>query len=873
MKNTSGSPPKLAQKLLELFTGNCMIEDICGDLHETYELDLNRMHPTKAKLRFWINSLSIIFSYALKKRKNTYQMSQSPNTWAILKSYFTVGVRNLAKNKTFSILNMVGLSAGMSVSLLVVILLVNVWDFDNFQQNRDQIHRITTRVTDVYGKVNYATTLPSLADQIDQKLPHIPVTKINTGLRGIVNHQGRELELTGYFTDPQFLDVFTHQLISGAAGEALEKPNTIILTQKAANRFFGAADPIEKIIHTDFGDLLVVGVLADVNENSHMNFEALASYATLDQLRAKNALEKVNNNWSSVGEEYVYFLSEQTNEVDHLLANQSEAITKLQEDQDIQLQFATQGMQDIIFGSSVARPIGPSFPILNSILLLVLTLLILLPACFNYINLSIARALKRGKEVGLRKIVGSGRSQTVIQFLIEALIICSISVIGAMVVVWLIKDDFISMLASGSSLNNITISIEGFIFAMMLALFTALLAGLAPALYFSRLKPLQAIKSGFKQKSRGGIGLRKALIVFQFALTLGFLIGVFSMMRQYQYTLTFDMGFDRTNALVIPVLDADPYIIKSELSSVEGVTRVSMSSHIPGTNGASSIFINNKTTEDSLSVVHMAVDEDYLSSLDIKITRGQNISPNAPASESHVLVNEQFIKDFGSQIEFESRDHHWVLEGKPIRIIGVVENFNVSPLREEIPPLIIQYDPNKFRFATVTLGTENIPMVLTAMEDRWDSFSKLPMESEFLDYHVEEAMNGYQIAIKVLGFQGLLVIVISCLGLLGMVVFTTENRIKEIGIRKVMGASEKSLIWTIGKSFFQLLLIAAAVGSPIAYFLFNIMLSNMQFYSKGVGLIELLVPILTMLLIGGATVVLQTRSVAKLNPSENLRIE
>ncbi|MEP1892743.1 MAG: FtsX-like permease family protein, partial [Cyclobacteriaceae bacterium] len=522
---------------------------------------------------------------------------------------------------------------------------------------------------------------------------------------------------------------------------------------------------------------------------------------------------------------------------------------------------------------SVARPIGPSFPIVNSIILFVLTLLILLPACFNYINLSIARALKRGKEVGLRKIVGSGRSQTVVQFLVEAVIICFISVIGAMVVVWLIKDDFIGMLASGSSLNNITIGIEGFIFAMILALFTALLAGLAPALYFSKLKPLQAIKSGFQQKSSGGVGIRKALIVFQFALTLGFLIGVFSMMRQYQYTLTFDMGFDRTNALVIPVLDADPNIIKSEMSSVEGVTRVSMSSHIPGTPGVGEVFIYNKTAEDSLAVVRMAVDEDYLSSLNIKITRGQNISSNSPASESHVLVNEQFIKDFGSQIAFESRDHHWELNDKPIRIIGVVENFNVSPLRDEILPLIIQHDANSFRFATVTLGTENIPLVLAGMEDRWDSFSKLPMESRFLDYHVEEAMNGYQIAIKVLGFQGLLVIVISCLGLLGMVVFTTESRVKEIGIRKVMGASEKSLIWTIGKSFFKLLVIAAVVGSPIAYFLFNILLSNMQFYSKGVGVIELLVPILTMLLIGGATVVLQTRSVAKTNPAENLRIE
>lgn len=868
------TPPKLARTIFEWFAKKAMVEDLYGDLEELFLIDIERMPTRKAKLLFWINAFSLSFSYTLKKRKQKRSMNQSSNTFAILKSYFTVGVRNLAKNRTFSLLNMIGLSAGMSISLLVVILIVNVWSFDDFQENRSKIHRVTTLVKDNYGKIHFATTLPILTDQIREKMPSTKVTNINTDLYGIVKHKGKELEIDGYFTDSQFLEIFTHEFISGNNASKLDEPNTIILTETASKRFFGESDPLDQVIETEFGDLIVAGVIADIPGNSHMNFEALASYATLEQLRAKNQLRVVNENWSSVGSEYVYFLSDDPSEIDHMLNNQSSQLSALQDDESVSFQLVSQDINAMIFGPSMARTIGPSYPVMNSILMFVVTLLVLLPACFNYINLSIARALKRGKEVGLRKIVGSDKRQTMLQFLVEAVIICCVSVMGSMVIVWLIKDDFVSMLASGSSLNHINIGVEGFIFALILGIFTAILAGLAPALYFARLKPLEAIKSGVQKKSKlGSLGLRKSLIVFQFALTLGFLIGVFSVIRQYQYSLTFDMGFERKNALVVPIHDADPTILKSELSSVEGITKVSLSSHIPGTNGASSSYILNQSTMDSVLATRISVDENYLESLGIMILRGNNLDGKSPISEKHVLVNEQFITSFGEEIGFGESADRWLLDNKPVKVIGIVENFNVSPLSEEIPPLVIEYDKERFRFATATLNTQQVPQVLADMEERWETFSKLPMESKFMDHHVEEALESYQVAIKVLGFQGFLVIVISCLGLLGMVVFTTENRTKEIGLRKVMGASESTLIWTIGKSFFKLLAVAIVVGSPFAYFIFNMLLANMQFYSKGLGVVELIVPAFIMLIIGGITIVLQTRSVAKINPVDNLRVE
>ena len=542
--------------------------------------------------------------------------------------------------------------------------------------------------------------------------------------------------------------------------------------------------------------------------------------------------------------------------------------------EEVQLGFGLHDVDDITFGRQVNGQLGPWYPILDSIFVLSLTLLILLPACFNYINLSIARSLKRGKEIGLRKIIGSSRRQIVFQFMVETFILSTIAWIGSIAIVFLIKNDFIEMLAPASRLTRIDLSLSSFLFGFIVAVFTAIAAGIAPAIYFSKLKPLESISASLKPGSFLGVNVRKGLTVFQFALSLGFLIGISAIIRQYQYSTNFDMGFERENVLVVPLSDVNQTLLKNEFSSFPEVQNVSFSSHIPGTLGASKTSIRESANMDSVLVREMYVDAEYLKHLGIKLIRGKGLTSDMPEQIEWIVVNEEFVDEFISEDSSHVMEKQWVLDDdKTALIVGVVKNFNVSTLKEKIQPVILRYNPDKFRYANVSVSSSDMVVSMDRLEDKWIELSETPFEAKFLDHHIESAFETYNIMMKVLGFQGMLVIVISCLGLLGMVVFTTENRVKEIGIRKILGASENKLVWLVSKGFMKLLLIATVVGAPIAFVIFDTMLSKTQYYSVGISYVEIVISVLIMYFLGGITIYWQTKKVTSINPVENLRDE
>lgn len=793
----------------------------------------------------------------------------------MLKNYVKVGIRNIAKHKLFSVLNIFGLSLAMSVTLLVVVLLDNVMHFDSFQVNKDRIYRVYTEESNQNGKEIWGETLPQLAGPLTQNETVSEVVRVNSQFGGMVTYESKGIPLSGYLADEHFFEVFSYPLVMGSAKDALNEPYSIVLTEAAAKKIFSDENPIGKLVTTDYGDFMVTGVIREPEGNSHFSFEMLGSYTTLASLERKGEIEASTWKWEDKRSDFLYVLLKEKGNT-HAVADQLSLLATdanaFQE--DISLSFGLHDLREITFGPQIRSQLGPSYPILDSLLILGLTFLILLPGCFNYINLSIARSLKRGKEIGIRKIVGSSKNQIVLQFMVETFLISIIALVGSIVIVSLIKEEFMGMLAPASQIRHLIFSPSSFLFAFLLALLTALLAGIVPAVYFSKLQPMESIAAKSKPGSFAGISVRKGLTVFQFALSLGFLIGVSAIIKQYQYTLTFDMGFDRKNTLVVPLADVDHQLLRHSFTTLSAVESVTFSSHIPGTWGASKTTIQESSRLDSLEVQQMFVDETYLDRMGIKLLKGKGLTSDGPANTEWILVNQQFEEEFISIDSSHFADTEWLLSGnQQAVVIGVVENFNISPIKEKIAPVMLRFDPDQFQYAHVSLQATNLKSTLDNLETEWESLSSVPFESKFLHHHVEDAFATYEIMIKVLGFQGILVIVISCLGLLGMVVFTTENRIKEMGIRKVLGASEHSLIWLISKHFVKLLLIATAIGSPIAYFVFDSMLLQTQHYSGGVGLLEIIISVFIMFLLGGITIYWQTRKVAGINPVDHLRNE
>ncbi len=793
----------------------------------------------------------------------------------MIKNYFKTGIRNIAKHKMFSLLNVIGLAIGMCITLLVIVVLENVSRFDDFQPNKDNIYRVYTEVTNLDGNSIWASTFSELEDELNINKSIDEIVKINSGFNGLVIYNNKEVTFNGYLADSHFFRVFKYEFLSGNPHESLNEPFSVVLTEKTAHKLFGDSNAFGKRITTDYGDMMVRGVIKEAPGNSHFSFDMIGSYATLNSLRNAGEIDTKGWDWNSNKSEYLYlliknkdFVKSVENQLDAIAAK----INPLKE--NVSFSFGLHDMNDIILGEQVNRPIGPSFPLLDSLIFLAVTLLILLPACFNYINLSIARSLTRGKEIGVRKIVGGNRKQIIFQFLIETFILSLIALVGSILIVFLIKDEFITMLAPASRLKQINFSAISYFLGIVLTLITSILAGIVPSVFFSKLKPLELLTSKFKPGAFGAFSVRKILIVFQFALSVGFLIGITAVIKQYYHVLNTDMGFNKENVLVVPLEDVKYSLFKQEFSSFAEVNNITFSSHILGLQGSSKTIIRKAGAVDSLNVREIFVDEGFISSMGIKLLKGKDFSQNMPANDEWVVVNRKFEKDLAILNSKHPQDDMIITkEGRTASVIGVVENFNASPMSGKIEPLMLRFNPEKLRYAFLTVQSDNISETCSKLEGAWGTLSETPSKFEFLHHYVEDAFDVYKIMIKVLGFQGVLVMVISCLGLLGMVVFTTENRIKEIGLRKVLGASENELIWLMAKGFIKLLLISAIIGIPISYFLFDFTLSQAQYNYAGINYIEITASLLMLFLLGGLTIYWQTRKVASINPIENLRNE
>lgn len=865
-------PPKWARELLFWRVGNADAEDIIGDLDEVYydQLEAGRS-PLKAGLSYWNQVFHLIFSYGLEKRRSKAALSPYyfTNHFNMFKNYLKIAIRNFSKHKLFTIINIGGLALGMCICLLALTLSVAIYRSDDFHANKDRIYQLNTYLGDESKDKTYASTFLAIGAHLKENYPFAEeVVDIRSDFNVDIRHFGNDIPVRGYMTASGFFDLFDFQMIDGDPTTALEQPFSIVLTENIAERLYRDEDPLGKTLEINQESFTVTGVIENPKQ-THLAYEVLVSYSTYGTMA-----DNPENDWINFKNHYVYVMLREgvkKQELDHALTNMAEIATEFHLGKTVK--FESMVLTGVVPRWNISNSIGIGWDQPSLIFFLTIGFLVLLPAIFNYTNLSIARALKRAKEIGIRKVVGAEKAQIKSQFVVETVVMALLALIGSFFIMLPLKREFLDMVWKSQVLDTDPdfYQITTYVF---FAIVVGLIAGLFPAQYFSRLNPMQTLKGEIKDGKNQVTGLKKGLFVFQFFLSLVFIIGVTSLARQYRYVLNENHGFESENILVVPFKGMDRQIVMTELAKHPAVTGIAATSGLPGV-GVQQLVDVTSNDQDTIKVKQVFIEREFLDLMDMRLSWGDHQLDASNQTEELVLVNERFLQAISVFNEQKDTLRFTLADGTHCRIAGVLEEANFEPLSETIQPLVFRDALEKTDYALIKLASADIQRTLTGLELAWEEIDREShFEATFLDAEIEDAYYFLQVQIKFFTVLSTLAITISCLGLLGMVTFSTENRTKEIAVRKIMGASNSSLYYLLTRDFIKLVGISALIAIPFSYFFYDkIFLYFIIQYGTGLGFVEVLLSVLFLVIVGFLSIYWQTSKVAKSNPATKLRYE
>jgi putative ABC transport system permease protein len=791
----------------------------------------------------------------------------------MFKSYLKIAVRNIVKHKYFSIINVLGLALGMSFSLLLISFYSYVSSFDDFHTKKERIYRVISTMQKKGGdRVEFASAPAALAARLHDQAAGIgEIIRINSTFSGNIVSDKLNLPVRGYYADNNFFKAFDFEMIQGNPLTALSKPNAIVLTELVAKKIEPSGDLVGHSIEIEgIGTFEVTGIVKE-QKRTHLMFETLVSFSSLPA--SMRGEESRPSQWTSYWDQYIYLLLDETSDSKNLQQSLDHIARDVySQSREETVSFQLQALGDITPGPDLENSIGPDTDTTLFGVFTTICLLILLPACFNYGNISIARALKRSKEIGLRKTMGGVRTQIFIQFITETVAITVISLAGGILLFLLIAPEFKEMMMAESWLDlSLTWQMVGNFLVFAIAI--GILTGVFPALHFAGLNPIQSLKGQSGSNAFNGIRIRRALIIFQFSLAFCFIVSLVVFNRQYRYTLNYNFGFNIQNILNVELQGIDPGVFKSEFSRLPYVQALSMSSGISGLSYSNSL-VREHRGGDSLKVYQLFVDRDYVDNMKLQLLAGENFPNESVQYEQHILVNEEFLHMWQIPTPIDAIGRTFLVDNKELKVVGVLKNFHFGPLVEPIKSFFLRTDPTQFSYANIKVASPDMYATLSSMEMTWRKLNNTRrFEARFLDDDMQKAYGFYWALLKIIGYMGLLAVAISLLGLLGMVVYTTEMRTKEIGIRKVMGAHEASITYLLSKDFLKLMLWATGFAIPASMLLFDNFLSALQYYRVSLNVWDLLTGFVVFFSIGIATITSQTWKAATANPVDILRYE
>ena len=864
-------PPRWATRLMEWYCRPELLEDLQGDLSEYFDRNVNSKGLTQARIIYMLDVLKFFRLYTTRKP----QFIDLLIHWIMIDSYIKTSSRNILRHKLFSAINIVGLAISMSVGLLMIVFISDLSSYDSFHTKKDRIFRV---ISQDHNQVELASTSVKAGKEIKEGIPGVEdVTIIRRDFGGDAFIGEKVLPISGLWADESFLKVFDFPLLQGDPATALREPYSIVLTATTARKLFGEENALGKSIRIDTSDYLITGVMKDAPKLSHLRFGSLASFSTVELMNRET--DSGFMDWTSVYMNYVYVLVPVDGSEANLKMNLDKLCARENANQNNQkVSLSLQPLTQISIGKTLGNQLGPKLPNLAIWILSGLAVVVIISACFNYTNLSIARSLRRSREVGIRKVIGARKSHIRGQFISEAVIISFLALVFSFVLFLFLRNQFLSLDPFVENLVSLELSPTIIFYFILFALIVGIVAGFLPALFFSKVNAIQVLKDITTLRAFHNINTRKALIVVQYIFSLIFITITIMGYKQYKSFLTFDLGFKTENILNIKLQGNQAELLIKALSERPEVTAISRSLIVMSLGSRYGTQMKYTNKSDSAQVMVNFVNEHYLGLHEHKLLAGKNFTPKPEnVEESEAIVNEQTLKrfDIGGGEPSKALGEVISMDGKTLTIVGVVEDFHYETLEEKIEPMVFRY----FHYGTngyvnAKIVTKNLPRAMSGIEGAWRKIDKVhPLEARFYEDQIEEAYNQFSVMIKVIGFLAFLAISIASMGLFGMVVFTTETRLKEISIRKVLGASEKKLVYLLSKGFLFLLCLAALIALPVTYIFFDkVILSNFA-YHEPIALTETLTGFLFIMVIAFVMVLTQTLKVARTNPAEVLKNE
>lgn len=871
-------PPAWAERLLSWYCRSELVEDLQGDLNEYFLRNLKSRGVRKARLIYIIDVFKFMRLYTIRKPDFVNLLIN----WIMLGSYIKTSGRNIVRNKLFSTINIFGLAVSMTVGLLLIAMLSDLVSYDQFHNRHRRIYRVISQYQYMDHKDEdfLATTSLRAGKAIKETFAGVEdVAILKLGLGGDVTFGEKTISLSGFWANEALFNVFSFKLLQGNPATALKQPFSIVLTETSALKLFGDVQVLGKVIKLNHDrDYTVTGIVQDVPKFSHIKFDMLGSLGTREITQKENRSEM---EWDNVWNTWVYLLLPDHADIPTVRKSLDQLSAK--EDKSVKythIELDLQPMDDIMIGANLSNQIGQTIQRSTVWILAALAFVVILSACLNYTNLSVARALRRTREVGIRKVIGAMKGQVVGQFVVEAIIISLCALGIAFILFLLLKPFFLSIEPSLQKLLLLELSPLLLLYFIAFAVVVGCAAGFFPAIFFARINTVQVLKNFSSVQLFGKVTLRKVLIVFQYCISIIFITATIVGYNQYKHFIAYDLGFSTENVLNISLKGNKAELIEKELQElpeVRGISRSLMITSVGDYWGTSMKYAANP--DDSSSVNFNTVDENYLPLHNHKLLAGRNFEARPDsAEESEVIVNQSVLKRFNiaNQDSEKAIGEIVKVDGKDLRIVGVMKNFVYGKANDKKKDreVVFRYSNKNADFLNVKLESSDLLATHTRLEAIWKKIDSVhPFEAKFYDEELEQAFDGLKASVKVAGFMAFLAICISSLGLLGMVVFTTETRLKEISIRKVMGASDGKLLYLLGKGFVVLLAVAIGIAVPLTIIFFEeILFPNLANHAP-LDLIGMLMGVAAVLVIALVMIGAQTFKVANANPAEVLKNE
>ncbi|MDR9418685.1 ABC transporter permease [Gracilimonas sp.] len=826
----------------------------------------------------------------------------------MLKNYLKIAFRNLFKNKVYSFINIFGLAVGIACCLLIGLYVHNEWSYDEFHSKSDRLYRAW--VHEDYGKdeIYFNSVTPLiLASTLENNIPEVEQTSRFSTFSNLVKRpdQTESTSATISIADTTFFEMFDFEIIRGDVASIKDNPGTVVLTEQAARQYFGDGNPIQQTLSIQLGqtfsDFTVVAVTEDPPTNSSIQFNILIPFSNDTRIYSQGAL----TNWFSVSAE-TYVLLRENSELDEIDDKmKSMMVTELGNrygdefnEGDLTYTVGLQPITDIHLNTEVPAGIAEVSDPMYSYILGAIALLILIIACVNFMTLAISRSTSRAKEVGVRKTIGALRQHIMFQFWGEALLMTFFALVAGILLAELLLPKF-NMLPG----TNLQLTLAGsfILYLLVSTIIVSLIAGMYPALILSGFKPVEVLKGRLNLSGDKNL-FRQSMVVFQFTLSIVLIAGALIITKQLDYMRSADLGYQKEQVVVLSTdLNAGPGTplsqtieeatrlkerLESELAGIPEITSFSISSFTPVQSGGWISADFRDQNDQKRFFDFNIVDHSFLDTYEINVVAGRNFSVENPSDQRRaIIVNQSLVDDYdwenpiGQRLPGANFEDH--------EIIGVVENFHYESLHTEVEPLVLTINPGILFSGVDNLGfnasptprisiglaSQNLPVLMNQIEESWEmAAAGSPFNYTFIDQAVDIQYQQEERLSQIVFFGSTLAIIIACLGLFGLASLMVVRRTKEIGVRKVLGASSQSIVLLVNKEFTKLVAIAFVIAAPIAWYGMNTWLQDFAYRIElGIGIF--LLSGLTVLAVAWLTVSYQSIKATLINPVDSLRSE